>query len=197
MDEGIEQEDYKGYTIKVYYDEDPMNPRTEQDHVGVMVCAHRSYNLGDVQVHSADEVEEHLKEHGAVVQLNLYLMDHGGISMSTGSFGDPWDSGQVGVIYLTRETIRKEWGWTRITKARRSQLIKYLEAEVEEYDAYISGQVYGYTIENLAGEQLDSCWGFYGETDYMLREARAIVDGYEVTDKLNAEKYELSGGGMV
>jgi ribulose bisphosphate carboxylase small subunit len=31
-------EEYKGYTIKVEYDEDPQNPRTDWDSAGTMVC---------------------------------------------------------------------------------------------------------------------------------------------------------------
>ena len=42
-------EEYKGYTINIDYDEDPMNPRTDWDNAAVMVCWHRRYNLGDLQ----------------------------------------------------------------------------------------------------------------------------------------------------
>jgi hypothetical protein len=41
-------EEYKGYTIKVEYDEDAQNPRTEWDNVGVMCCWHSRYDLGDM-----------------------------------------------------------------------------------------------------------------------------------------------------
>lgn len=36
--------------------------------------------------------------------------------------------------------------------------------EVQVYDYYICGDVYGFVIEK-DGEQIDSCWGFYGH-DY-------------------------------
>jgi hypothetical protein len=42
-------EEYKGYTIKVQYDEYPQNPRTEWDSAGTMVCWHSRYNLGDME----------------------------------------------------------------------------------------------------------------------------------------------------
>ena len=35
-------------TIKIYRDEDPVNPR-KWDNLGTMVCWHRNYNLGDEQ----------------------------------------------------------------------------------------------------------------------------------------------------
>lgn len=105
------------------------------------------------------------------VMLPLYLMDHGLIGMSTGDYGDPWDSGQVGWIYLTRADIIREWGWSVLTKARRAKLIDTMRAEVETYDQYLQGDVYGFVIEesihcaacrHTHTEQLDSCWGFYG-----------------------------------
>lgn len=32
------REEYRGYTIRIVSDEDPMNPRTEWDNAAVMVC---------------------------------------------------------------------------------------------------------------------------------------------------------------
>jgi hypothetical protein len=95
----------------------------------------------------------------------LYLMDHSGISMSTGSFSCPWDSGQVGYIICDNETIQREWG------GDRDLAEKCLEAEVEVYDLYIRGAVYGFIVEELEEstcpycehwEHVDSCWGFFG-----------------------------------
>ena len=37
------------------------------------------------------------------ITLPLYLMDHSGLAMQTTSFNDPWDSGQVGWIYVRLE----------------------------------------------------------------------------------------------
>lgn len=97
-----------------------------------------------------------------LIMLPLYLYDHSGITMSTGPFSCPWDSGQVGFIYITREQILKEYGWKVITTKRREQIVKYLIADVEIYDQYLTGDVYGYMVEDNDGEDIDSCWGFYG-----------------------------------
>ena len=37
---------YKGCTIEIEQDPDPMNPRTEYDNLGTMICCHKRYNLG-------------------------------------------------------------------------------------------------------------------------------------------------------
>ncbi len=119
------------------------------------------------------------------VILPLYLMDHSGISISTGSFNDPWDSGQVGWIYITKKDAMSEWAgrWhngkcvsvaKKFTKAVRARTIKYLQQEVETYDQYLTGQVYGYVIEDSDGDDVDSCWGFFG-LDYAISEAKSAV----------------------
>jgi len=93
------------------------------------------------------------------VILPLYLMDHSGISMSTGPFGCPWDSGQVGWIVCDNETIEREWGGSR-------ELARdYLRTQVATYDDYLTGNVYGFIVEEWDGndwEHVDSCFGFYG-----------------------------------
>ena len=45
-------------------------------------------------------------------------------------------------------------------KAAKEKVRKYLQAEVEGYDQYLTGDVYGFILEG--GGQDDSCWGFYG-----------------------------------
>lgn len=40
---------------------------------------------------------------------------------------------------------------------------------LKEYNAWANGDGYGYSIEDGDGEDIDSCWGFYGD-DYMLND---------------------------
>jgi hypothetical protein len=111
--------------------------------------------------------------------LPLYLYDHSGITISTGPFSCPWDSGQIGYIYITKEKARKEYSWKYMTKSRIKRIINYLENEVETYDQYLTGDVYGYRISNEDDDHIDSCWGFYGH-DYkdngLLEMAENAID---------------------
>ena len=109
-----------------------------------------------------------------VIALPLYLYDHSGITMSTSPFSCRWDSGQVGFIYVTCERVRKEYGWKRITKARRDKILTYLNGEVQTYDQYLTGDVYGFIISDEDGDEVDSCWGCYGR-DYCEQEAQATI----------------------
>ena len=159
-------------TLKIYIDTDPLNPRTESDNMGHMVCFHRRYSLGDEghgirqsDFDSWDELESYLvKEEGAVVILPLYLYDHSGITMRTHSFNDRWDSGQVGFIYATRKDILDNWGGKKLTKDLRQKAHDLLVAEVQDYDDYLTENVYGYVLEDEDGEELWSCWGYFGDT---------------------------------
>jgi hypothetical protein len=153
--------------VKILRDTDPCNPRTEWDNAGTMVCWHDRYQLGDKQPScNPQEYLDDLPE-GTLV-LPLYLYDHSGITMSTGAFGCPWDSGQVGFIYATPEVIQNEWGGDR----KRAQ--EYLENQVKVYDQFLTGDVWGFRVfEEQAKceccdhqpepEEVDSCWGFYGD----------------------------------
>lgn len=164
--------------LTIHNDEHADSPRDMGDMLGTMVCLHPRYDLGDKDKHDyrfADYVGRGIgallkdikRNEKPLVILPLYLLDHSGLSISTGDFGDSWDSGMVGFIYVTRKDKENLWGKTRLTKKRMYEILK---SEVEEYDAYLRGHTYGFTIEkietcNLGHEHRtheDSCWGFVG-----------------------------------
>lgn len=171
-------------TLEIKQDTDPMSPR-EWDNLGFMVCFHRRYNLGDEsRLHSQDfsgwaDIEKHLrKEYGAEIILPLYLYDHGGITISTDPFSCPWDSGRVGVIYATRAKILEAYETKRLTKKVRERATECLKAEVEAYDQFLRGDVWGFVIEDENGEHIDSCWGFFGE-DYCREQGESVLKWHQ------------------
>ncbi len=175
------------YTAKFYQDEFTESPR-EWSNLGLMACKHRNYDLGDQaanaiidqadyhdSANSFNELAEYVQDTlGATVVLPLYLLDHSGITISCGSPIVPdraveqthfvsdsrgWDTSIVGVIFDTPEGTREVFGDHVPT---RQQIIENLEAEVKTYDQYLTGDVYGYIIEDSEGNEVDACWGFYG-----------------------------------
>lgn len=162
------------HTVRVVLDEHPMSPR-EHDNLGVIVTAHSRYALGDEQVSYAIDESEIATERGGVVLLPIFMLDHSGLTLSTTPFSCPWDSGQVGWIYATREAIKEAYGVQRITAAVREQVIATLIAEVTEYDAYVRGEAYGYEVVDALGEVVDSCWGYFCEEDAEAAGAEAIA----------------------
>jgi hypothetical protein len=176
--------------VRVFMDDDPLDPRKEGDcYLGTMACFHSRYDLGDsrdeYQFSDVGAMRDWLKVHeDELVILPLFLYDHSGITMNTRGFSCPWDSGKVGWIYVSREDILENWGRKRLTAKLRRQAEKVLIAEVEAYDQYLVGDVYGYTISreetcNDCGHtedvHLDSCWGYYG-LDYVKEAALEAAD---------------------
>ena len=202
-------EEYKGYTIKIEEDSDPMHPRVDFDNAGTMVCWHSRYNLGDLEkgrpisknyqepidllyelagIDRSEYQDKQYEETGAYDDMDradlfkaieekgtiikgLYLYDHSGITISTSSFSCRWDSGQIGWIYITKDKIEAE-GWTP------EQADKYLDGEVEVYDNYLTGEVYGFTIEDADENHVDSCSGYYGDDgkESMIEECKRTID---------------------
>lgn len=171
-----EKYEHDGLDIEIHFDNDPLNPRSEWDHLGVMVCFHKRYVLGDdchdyrsEDYNGWNEVYKAIeKNEDPACILPLYMMDHSGVSISAGCghfhATDPagWDWGQIGFIFARKKDARKWWGKKLITKKLRKKIEKGLRAEVEEYDQYLRGDIYGYRVLDRDGEELGSCWGFFG-----------------------------------
>jgi hypothetical protein len=183
----VEHEECKDYTIRIMQDDSPIDPRESDDYLmGTMLCFHRRYNLGDKHdlkhenFSSWGEIQEYLrKELRANIIIPLYLLDHSGLWIRAGR-GFPedsggWDSGVVGFIYTTPKRIRNMYAIKHITKEKLTQAEKELYREVETYNDYLTGNVYGFIVEDPEGENIDSCWGFYG--DEGMKEAYSQAKG--------------------
>lgn len=173
---------HAGYTIKFYQDFDPMDPR-DSDNLGMMCHWHRRYDLGDRKANDTELealrrggfklLNRYLRRYeGAVVVLPLGLLDHSGLTMWIGggshwSDSAGWDSGTVGFIYTTQKRIEELCGEfpykpTEFEGTADEWIETQLEAEVKEYDQILTGDVYGYVIEDEDGEHVHSCWDFFG-----------------------------------
>lgn len=177
-----------GYTLKIIPDENPLNPRTDCDHLGIMLCWHRRYSLGDS--HPYDTPQDFAESAAAkdmFVCLPVYLLDHSGLYVSVNDFNDAWDSGQLGFIYCTKQDAQK---WFNNTDVTEEEIKKELTAEVEEYNDYLNGAWYGFLIEDLDGEVEDSCGGFRydGSMKKLASEMKSYVSDkyYALFDKLVA-----------
>lgn len=112
-----------------------------------------------------DEIEEIVYNRDDIYILPLYLYEHGGITMNTTGFSCQWDSGMVGYVYTTKEILDN----LGCVYNSREEVEEILKSEVELYDKYLKGEVYGFSIveydEKYGNEydEIDSCWGFYGD----------------------------------
>jgi hypothetical protein len=203
----IHEEKYKGLTIKIFRDDDAQNPR-ENDNLATMLCRRDGRSsYGDDHGLARDEIIAYVKRKD-VISLPLLVYEHGGSTMRTTSFSCRWDSGQAGFIVVTKERVKAEMARPTkllkdgvnhklvpikvITKKDLERVYALLRAEVEEYDNYLTGNVFGYVIEDKNGKQLDSVWGFFGDyNDGALKEAQSYVDSVTNNGTTDHEGQEL------
>lgn len=177
---------------RIIVDDSPESPR-EWDNLGVFVGAeHRSYEIGDrrptaTEIRALERggfalLERYLRRtEGATHVLAVGMLDHSGVHFYVGGGAHwtdsaGWDSGTCGFIYDSREG-REACG------TPPELIAEALAGEIETYDQWASGDVYGYVIERrtlcalcsaLDADDVparcphcdldtdDSCWGFYG-----------------------------------
>ena len=83
----------------------------------------------------------------------------------------------------------KEYGKKILTKQLKQKIYEVIQGEVNTYNQYLSGDVYGYKVFDKDGEELDSCWGYYG-MEYVVEEAKSVVD-YEVKKSIKEHIQKL------
>lgn len=164
----METHEYKGKVIKIVQDDCPQSPR-EDDNLGTMYCFHKRYTLGDEHTLSLDDAMA-IEKNPNYLWLPIYMLDHSGLAISTLPFSCPWDSGRLGIIAVPLSKVREEYSAKRVTKQLRERVLGYLQSEVETYNQYLQGDVYGYEIDDD-----DTYFGFYGE-DAALSEAKSVID---------------------
>lgn len=143
---------------------DVCNDPRDWDNLGTMVCWHNRYCLGDKhKFGTPQDFKDFLEKEDDFIYLPLYLYDHSGITISTNSFHDIWDSGKVGWIYTTKEIIKKDQNVEKITDALIVKVKDILRSEVKVYDQYLTGDVYGFSVEDKDGNVLEDEYGFFGE----------------------------------
>lgn len=173
-----------GRILQIFFDQNAESPR-EWDNRGVMACFHNKYTLGDKVSFSPHDFENwtFMKAYietvlGAVICLPLSIYDHGSIMIKIGDHRG-FDSGRIGFIYLTQNSLDNDYESQgdgdgllddESEVSYHNRLTSYLESEVEVYNQYLEGDVYGFklierTEHNDADKdvEIDSCWGFYGD----------------------------------
>lgn len=110
----------------------------------------------------------------------VYAYSHSGVALSLGRdsypFNCPWDSGIGGIMAFTVKD--------RMPEAIPEEVAK---GYIETLNQYLSGDVHGYIIEDEDGNDLESCWGFFGY-DYCKQEGEGALKA--VQKRLDKEAEE-------
>lgn len=180
--------DYKGYAIEIWQDESAEDPRDFDGNITKIAFFHRRHRfanesgLNERDYNSWEELKQAIvEEEKPALILPVYMMDHSGLTFRLGNdFSDcgyygAFDSGQVGFIYITEDQA-KQYEEDGISRDRLQGIV---ESEFKEYACYLSGEVYGFTVDE------DSYGGYYG-FDAVRKAAREFVESILSTqDKSN------------
>lgn len=101
---------------------------------------------------------------GKMVLKTVHRMEHSRVAYSTGSFGDPWDSGAVGFIYADEDDAAR-FG---IPATDRERIAKILDEEVERYSEWADGETYMVALCDAEGGLIDLVGGYIGDEDLRL-----------------------------
>lgn len=180
----IEREiDYKGMSIKIYYDSDADSPASWGNEDYFLCADYRHLYLKDTPL-SADECRNAMLDNKAFLKgyyiFPVSIYDHSGIALSLGT-SHGWDYSNYCAFLCVKRM--KGWSWAKRQAEKRASNL------VDTWNEYLSGEVYGFVSEDEDGEQIDSCWGFYGEDGIKeaIAEAKDVID-YEIEKRAKAER---------
>jgi hypothetical protein len=146
--------------IVVKYDDFPIDP-IEYSEIA-FILFHKKYDLGnehDMNIEDYATWEEMQAELESTFDYvtPVYMYEHSGVALKTTSFGDRWDSGQIGFACANY----KDLGLTEWQDV--DQLISNL---LHEYQNYINGETYCVFIyDSETKEQIDCMSGFSSEEE--------------------------------
>lgn len=170
-----------------------LNPREHNENLGTLALGSRYFsdeNIDDINEYIAgllgiedfdrlcsvakivnfysDEMKEYLLERFEKDYIfhKVYKYEHGNIAFATSSFHCKWDSGLAGIIFVSKEDVRKEFGVKRITGGLKQRVLDILNSEVKCYHRFVNNEAVGFRIETENGDILDSCSGFDMHDDW-------------------------------
>ena len=147
--------------LVIYQDPDPWNPREKFENLfkfAFFGTDFRSVNDEGLNEEQAQEIQKSRD----YISFPVYMYDHSAVAFSMRPFSCPWDSGCVGITYCSKEDIRKNWDWWKITAKRLEKVRRCAELELEAYSCYANGDIFGFVLYR-DNEEFDSSWGYFGD----------------------------------
>lgn len=171
----------------ILFQSEMQNPRVFNDNLGVLAL-HKRF-ISDERLHDINEYlaefigigdfdklctavkidefySEEMKEYlfnrlsKTFIFLKVYKYEHGCISFSTSPFSCNWDIGLVGLIFVSKKYVLKEYGAKIVSKKLRNFVENVLKTEVETYNNFVNNYCVGFRVEDEEGNVLDGCGGF-------------------------------------
>ena len=199
----IHTETRDGFKIEIWQDYDGLNPFTDWYTAGELTFFDefgRVWQTNDKNPHTKDSFLE-AWENGELDGV-LYLVSSGRYHFNKWQVGvSDFDENTCfeGFIHLSEATILKEWGekvteidgefFTPVQMAER-----YAVSVLGTIEDWLDGNVYGYKVIDSEDEEIDACWGYFGNYDEKggaLAEALSVVE-WQVKKRADAEVFALA-----
>jgi hypothetical protein len=172
-----------GYVMRIYLDEVPENPREQYDHVCILTQLSDRYEQPDDghddrvmaawrhrgpgwRQHSTELTERYARAYLDAIAVQWW--------------DDPRSDSRV-FGYVTSEAL---------ADFPPDSAESVLATELAEYAAWCEGEVFGYVVSSPDGENLDSCWGYYGngELTYIRESMEAAVAAHRAERHAEAQE---------
>lgn len=143
-----------GNILKVYPDNNPISPSDDDNEYVFLVYDHRQFSVsvnGFVPIEIYDYLQECKKETPNLEDVynfseyyifTVYAYIHSGVCLSLGNseypFNDRWDTSTTGFILVKKQMEE--------TAINYNLALNYAENLIEEWNTYLSGDVYQYSI---------------------------------------------------
>lgn len=171
-----------GLTATLTLQTDPPHPRRDEDHITTITAWHPSISLSDKRHHATSprdflldiawethganqptplpgnratyrQLSRYVQENYRGVLRELHMHLHSATLLSTTPFGIEPDSGQVGFVHITRESMDQH-------RLDNTLATRAIESEIRHLQDYINGSVYSLALEK-DGETVDSINSIY------------------------------------
>lgn len=180
------------YELKIKQDSDPESPREWSNLGSFYTTKNNGYIKREIEIDNfsfgsdADSDIERLSKLGYIA-IPVSIYDHSGWTVFSGVAND-WDSGCIGFYVVSREKIREDFEYKRISKKLLTRVKNIMESEIKTFDQFIQGEIWCYEITK-DGELLDSCCGFYEEDN--LDDFRKHLEEYFPAEvNISKEEFE-------
>lgn len=165
-----------GLVAHIY--QDP-HPHYDFDTLGTITYAAGARTVVGVVPKTAEEDAEIARKvrDGEYIGLPVWAYVHSDATVHAAfesPFSCPWDSGRSGWVYVERDKALKEYGRKVCTRKFKYMIETLLMSEVETFNMYLTGDVWGYEIVH-DDEQIEACWNYFGIKG-LEEEVQSILD---------------------
>lgn len=197
--EPYEKIEYKGFIINVWPDDMNESPESWGDSGLFLTGYHSDFWVKGIEKISKELAQdiarggkyddnsinenaaEYIKEYH-IFGLEAYI--HSGVALALsqeGNFPDRrWDVSQLGLVFASKAEFK--------TRDKAEEAARTL---IKTWNEYLSGNVWGFTIKDAAGNEHDSCWSYYGDYEKsMIPECKTVIDNL-VKNKISIESQLL------